>query len=58
MLNNADSVAFLVTGENKAEIVRQIIKREPSALSLPASNIIPVNGELTWYIDNDAGRLL
>ncbi len=58
VLNNADSVAFLVTGENKAEIVRQIIKREPSALSLPASNIIPVNGELTWYIDNDAGRLL
>ena len=58
VINNADSVTFLVTGKKKAEIVEKIIKKNASAQSFPASHIIPVYGALRWFIDKDAGRLM
>lgn len=58
VINNADSVIFLVTGKKKAVIVDKIIKKSQSALNFPASGIFPVHGALHWFIDEDAGRLL
>ena len=58
VINNADSVTFLVTGKKKADIVEKIIKKNASALNFPASYIVPVYGVLRWFIDEDAGRLL
>ncbi|MEI8224748.1 MAG: 6-phosphogluconolactonase [Bacteroidota bacterium] len=58
VINNADSVNFLVTGAKKADIVEKIIKKNPIALNFPASFIVPVYGELRWLIDKEAGRLL
>jgi 6-phosphogluconolactonase len=58
VINNANAVAFLVTGKKKAEIVKKIFKKDPFAINFPAYNIVPVYGDLTWYIDKEAGSLL
>jgi len=58
VINNADSVVFLVTGKKKADIVGKIIKKKELSLNFPASYIVPVYGVLSWYIDEDAGMLL
>ncbi len=58
VINNANAVTFLATGKKKAEIVREIFKKEMAAINFPASNIVPVYGELAWFIDADAGSLL
>jgi 6-phosphogluconolactonase len=58
VINNASTVVFLVTGKQKAEIVKKIIKKDPLANSFPAYNIVPVYGELTWYVDREAACLL
>jgi 6-phosphogluconolactonase len=58
VINNAESVTFLVTGKKKADIVEKIIKKSASAQNFPASHIVPVYGMLNWFIDEDAGRLL
>jgi 6-phosphogluconolactonase len=58
VINNADSVTFLVTGIKKADIVDKIINKSPSALNFPAFYIVPVYGMLSWFIDGDAARLL
>jgi 6-phosphogluconolactonase len=58
VINNAERVRFLVTGKNKADIVRRVIKKEKGDMNLPASNIVPVNGSLEWFLDSDAGSLI
>ena len=58
VINNADFVAFLVTGNKKAEIVEKILKKNSLAINYPASYIDPVHGVVKWFIDKEAGRLL
>jgi 6-phosphogluconolactonase len=58
VLNNADFVAFLVTGIKKAEILRKIIRQEAGSESFPASWIIPSHGRKLWFLDKDAASLL
>jgi len=58
VINNADSVTFLVTGKKKAVIVDKIIKKSPLAVDFPASYIVPEYGVLRWFIDKEAGSLL
>jgi 6-phosphogluconolactonase len=58
VINNADSVVFLVTGRNKSVVVENILKKHDPAHNIPASFVVPVNGSLSWFIDEDAGRLL
>jgi 6-phosphogluconolactonase len=54
VINNANEILFLVTGESKAEKVAEIMNNEISAEKLPAYHIIPTHGKLTWFIDEDA----
>jgi 6-phosphogluconolactonase len=58
VINNADCVSFLVTGKKKADIVKKVVKRNPVAVNFPASYIVPVYGLLSWFVDEEAGRLL
>ncbi len=58
VINNAASVAFLVTGEKKKVIVEKLFKKNPLSLNYPAAHIVPAHGSLIWYIDKDAGGLL
>ncbi len=52
VLNNAASVMFLVSGEEKADMVRKALN-EPEA-NLPCQKVCPVNGELLWFLDKGA----
>jgi len=56
VINHADNVLFLVTGENKAGVVRKVVCRED--LSLPASRVRPESGNLDFILDEDAGSQL
>jgi len=58
VINNAASVVFLVTGIKKAGIVEKILNKKPEAVNFPASYIVPVHGDLNWYLDVDAASLL
>ncbi|MDP4183680.1 MAG: 6-phosphogluconolactonase [Bacteroidota bacterium] len=54
VLNNAQKVAFLVTGRNKSDKVYEIIYNSGNAIEYPASHIKPKNGELMWFLDQNA----
>jgi 6-phosphogluconolactonase len=58
IINNADKVTFLITGKKKAEIVEKILNKGSYAENYPASLIVPVYGELIWFLDNEAASLL
>ncbi len=57
-LNQANSVVFLVSGANKASIVREVIEGPGAAARLPARLIDPRGGSLRWHLDDDAAALL
>ncbi len=52
LLNRAASVMFLVSGDEKAEMVRKALK-DPAA-DLPCQRVRPIDGELMWYLDKGA----
>jgi len=54
VINNAKSVAFLVTGSGKREKVTEIFSKSKSAEAYPAYHIKPTSGELHWFLDKDA----
>jgi len=54
VINNANRVFFLVSGENKAMRVSEIMNDDDSAKLLPAYYISPKNGELIWFLDKKA----
>jgi len=56
VLNNAGTAVFLISGKNKAGVVKTLLAPEPT--QLPARKIKPVHGELTWLLDRDAAALL
>lgn len=56
VLNNANRVFFLVTGENKSQRVSEIMNDDETAKLLPAYYIMPTNGELIWFIDEAAAQ--
>ncbi len=53
-INAAAHVIFLVEGQNKAETLRAVIRGPHQPEKYPAQFIQPVNGELTWMIDEAA----
>ena len=57
-LNNARRITFLVTGREKAAIVRTILTTPPSEQSLPAGLVHPIMGQLEWLFDQAAASLL
>jgi len=56
VLNHGANVMFLVDGGGKAEMVRTALQ-DPSA-RLPCQGVKPANGELMWYLDQEAGAKL
>jgi len=55
LLNNGASVVFLVSGAEKAEIVREALQGERK---YPAQAVNPTQGELIWMLDKDAASKL
>ena len=56
VLNAARHIIFLVSGKEKAQIVKEILNKENPAL--PAQRIQPTKGDLTWLMDEDAASSL
>lgn len=55
LLKSAASVVFLVTGVEKAEVVRAVVQ---TTKRYPAKEVRPTNGELMWLLDSEAGSKL
>ena len=55
LLNNAASVVFLVSGAEKAEIVKEVLG---DGNKYPAQFVKPVQGELIWMLDKEAAAYL
>ena len=53
LLNQARVVVFVVSGPEKASIVRQVLRRTPSTSDLPAQLVRP-SGDIVWMLDRDA----
>ena len=58
VINNAHHVAFLATGAGKADILSQILEPQPTASLPPAGRIQPDDGQLTWFLDDQAAAKL
>ncbi|MGD9076061.1 MAG: 6-phosphogluconolactonase [Desulfobacteraceae bacterium] len=56
VLNRAKRIYFLVSGKEKAPIVRTVLENKEARL--PAQKIRSVQGELTWLLDREAASLL
>jgi 6-phosphogluconolactonase len=56
VLNNAALVMFLVSGEDKASILSEVLSAD--SVRFPAQQIRPTNGELSWLADEPAASKL
>ncbi len=58
VLNNAAVVLFLVSGQDKAGVLKEVLEgRQPGEL-FPSKLIKPSNGELIWMVDRAAAAQL
>ncbi|HEY5508727.1 MAG TPA: 6-phosphogluconolactonase [Paludibacter sp.] len=55
---HAKQVVFLITGESKSGVLRQIIQNEPKSELYPASHIHSIAGEVDYYLDIQAAKEL
>lgn len=59
LINKAKNIAFLVFGENKAEAVKHVIESDKKNTDLyPTQLINPIDGGVTWFLDETAASLL
>ena len=56
VLNHASEVMFLVAGEDKAGVLREVLQGQQKLY--PAQQVQPVDGSLLWIIEKSAARLL
>ncbi len=54
VINNANRIFFLVTGENKAIRISEIMNDTDAAKQLPAYHISANSGRLIWFLDDAA----
>ena len=57
VINRSASIVFLVTGEKKAKVLKEIL-HDSEAHKYPAQLIQPLNGELHWFVDDEAAKYL
>jgi len=58
LINSAAAIAFLVSGADKADVLRKVIEGPYDPLSLPAQLIRPADGKISWLIDRAAASCL
>ena len=54
LLNKAKTIAVLVVGNQKQNVVKEISSGEVNIWNYPVTGIHPDTGDMTWYIDNEA----
>jgi 6-phosphogluconolactonase len=58
VLNAAREVLFLVSGDKKAPVVRDVLEGNPPVEKRPSVGVRPAGGELVWVLDEAAAALL
>ena len=58
VINAAKRVSFIASGKEKARVIRDIFFKEERHLEYPAFYVNPASGNLEWYLDQDAAKLL
>jgi 6-phosphogluconolactonase len=58
VLNAAREILFLVSGQNKAEALHDVLEDQPCREERPAGGVCPVDGTLTWFVDEAAASRL
>lgn len=55
LINNAANVIFLASGEDKAEVLAEVLE---GVAGHPAASVMPVSGKLFWFVDRAAASKL
>ena len=58
VLINARRITFIITGESKKKVVKEILDQEPAAKIYPSNFIKPVGGSMDWYLDRQSAMLI
>jgi 6-phosphogluconolactonase len=58
VLNAARCVAFLVSGTDKATVLRAVLEEDVPAEQYPSKLVRPTEGKLIWLVDRAAGSAL
>lgn len=58
VLDNGKRVSFLVAGEGKEHVLKEILHKSSEPLPYPASMVHPGDGVLEWYVDKAAAPWL
>lgn len=54
----ASHLAVLVSGKEKADILKEVLTCEPDEVRYPIHTLWPVLDKVTWLVDSDAAKLL
>jgi 6-phosphogluconolactonase len=54
LLNAAAEVLFVVGGTDKADMLRHVLRGDPSGQRYPAQGVRPISGRLLWLVDEAA----
>jgi 6-phosphogluconolactonase len=54
VINNASNIAFLVSGEEKADVLKAVVEGNHNVHRLPSQGVKPTNGRLIWFADTAA----
>jgi 6-phosphogluconolactonase len=58
IVNRSANIVFMVNGSKKAKVLQEVIEGKYLPTKLPSQIIKPVNGELHWFLDEDAAKEL
>lgn len=58
LINAATEVLFIAVGADKAEMLRKVLRGDPSGQRYPAQEVRPTSGRLLWMVDEAAAREL
>lgn len=58
VLCNAAHLLIMIAGEEKAEIVKEVLQGEPDEVKYPVHTLWPILEKVTWLIDDKAAALL
>ncbi len=57
-INNAVHIVFIITGESKSQILKEIIQNKPTSKNYPAAHIGNSKGKVDFFIDKSAASKL
>lgn len=58
IINNAETNMIIAVGENKAEILSEILIKNEFTKRYPVELVNPKNGKLLWLLDKEAAKLV